>query len=121
MRKTIAYLFGLLQQSNNIKKALDWFLSVVKRKGDTLLVFSNHFHNGYRVDGAQRLEESVSTARMTSARIKKALTKQKMFEVGFRWLRRLSKMFKYMAEDGWHNVMVKRQQVSGWSRRSSSP
>lgn len=84
MRKTITYL-GLLQQSNNIQKGPRLIPICCKKKGDTLLVFSNHFHNGYRVDGAQRLEESAeSTARMISARIKKGLTKQKMFEVGFR-------------------------------------
>lgn len=66
-----------------------------------MLVFSNHFHSGYR-DGAQRVEESVSTGRKISTLIKKGLTKPKMFEVGMRWLRRSLKMFKYMVEDGWH-------------------
>ena len=92
MSKTITQLFGLLQQVT-FNKALDWFLSVI-RKWDTLLVFSSHFRNGYSVDGAQRLEESVSSGRMISTLIKKGLTRQKMFEVGFRWLRRLSKMFQ---------------------------
>lgn len=83
-----------------------------------MLVFSNHFHSGYR-DGAQRVEKSVSTGRKISTLIKKGLTKPKMYEVaeeisknvqiyGGRWLALMS----------WGRD---KHQTSGWSRCSSLP
>lgn len=55
------------------------------------MLISNHFQSGYGVDGAQRVQQSVSTGIKIPTLIKKELTEQKTLEVGTRWLRRFLK------------------------------